>query len=277
MKEQFKDYENYNIIKSLKIKNPIRFLDSIVNILDKREIEKLKEFLIDEDLQADILLLAEIFSKNFDSKSIPEFLLNFEANLEKFQAPNYKNERLVGEFFFFLRRIYKKKIMPRQKLITKKSMVDDFNVDPDTLNGWLKFFGKERYTGRRDFNGLEWAEIVKDFVNVGDLKLEQLSQYHFNSYNKITIAEIIGDLSKGEKTQYRNLSLKTDNIDDLDPENEKFLLWLKKHHTLPFSLAYRYISLILKNTNQNISAKNIFEYYMSRVPDTSYSMEGEIN
>ena len=270
-------FEDLKFIKSLKTKNPISFLQSIAEILDKTEVEKLKEFLLDEDLQADILLLAEIFSKNFDSKSIPEFLLNFEANLEKCQTPNYKNERLVAEFFFFLRRIYNKKSMPRQKLITKKSMVDDFNVDPDTLNGWLKFFGKEKYIGRRDFNGLEWAEIVKDFVNVRDLKLEQLSQYHFNSYNKKTIAEIIGDLSKGEKTQYRNLSLKTDNIDDLDPENEKFLLWLKKHHTLPFSLAYRYISLILENTNQNISAKNIFEYYISRVPDTSCSMEGDIN
>lgn len=277
MTEHFEHFEDHKFIKSLKTKNPISFLQSIAEILDKTEVEKLKEFLLDEDFQADILLIAEIFSKNFDSKSIPEFLLNFEANLEKCQTPNYKNERLVAEFFFFLRRIYNKKSMPRQKLITKKSMVDDFNVDPDTLNGWLKFFGKKRYIGRRDFNGLEWAEIVKDFVNVGDLKLEGLSQYHFNNYNKITIAKIIGDLSKGEKTQYRNLSLKTENIDDLDPENEKFLLWLKKHHTLPFSLAYRYISLILENTNQNISAKNIFDYYMSRVSDTSCSMEGDIN
>ena len=277
MTEHFEQFEDLKFIKSLKTKNPISFLQSIAEILDKTEVEKLKEFLLDEDLQDDIFLLAKIFSGNFNSKSIPEFLLNFEANLDKCPSPHYKNKRLVAEFFFFLRRIYKKKNIPRQKLITKKSIVDDFDVDPDTLNGWLKFFGKERYIGRRDFNGLECAEIVKDFVNVGDLKLEQLSQYHFNSYNKITIAEIIGDLSKGEKSQYRNLSLKTENIDDLDPENEKFLLWLKKHRTLPFSLAYRYISLILEHSNQNISVKNIFEYYMSRVPDTKCSMEGDIN
>lgn len=263
MKEQLEYFKDLNIIESLKIKNPIIFLQAIVEILDDIEIEKLKEFLRDEDLKDDLLVLFTVITKNFKSESIPQFLLNFEKNLDKSEAPHFKNEKTIGEFLFFLRDIFEKEGMPRQKLIQKKSIVDDFNVDPDTLNEWLLFFEKEKYIGRRDFNGLEWSEIVQDFIKVGDLKLEDLAKYHFYSYNKITIAKIIGALSKGDKTHYRNLGLQTEEIDDLNPENKKFLLWLKNHNKLPFSLAYRYISLLLKSGNNNTLVETIFANYMN--------------
>lgn len=264
MKEQSEHFEEFRIIESLKTKDPIIFLKSLVEILDKTEIEKLKGFIKDEDLQEDLLVLSTVFIKNFKTESIPKFLLNFETNLGKSEIPKFKNEKSVSEFLFFLSEIFQKETMPRQKLIQKKSIVDDFEVDPDTLNEWLLFFGKEQYLGRRDFNGLEWAEIVGDFIKVGNLQLEDLSPYHFKSYNKITIAKIIGNLSKGDKTHYRNLGLQTDEIDDLNLENKKFLRWLDKHHKLPFSLAYRYISLLLGNDNQNISVQKVFADYMSK-------------
>jgi hypothetical protein len=264
MKEKLTHLEDYNFIESLKTKNPVPFLKSIIKILDEKEIERLKVFLKDEELVADLLLVFGIISENFKSESIREFLLNYDKNLEKCQRPTYKNERSVVEFFFFARRIFKKNIIPRQKLISKKSMVVDFNVDPDTFNEWLLFFGKEIYIGRRDLNGLESAAIVKDFINVKNLKFEDLSQYHFNSYNRISIAKIIGDLYKSEKTLYRNLSLKTEDIDDLNPENQKFLEWLTKHRVLPFSLAHRYISLLLEKSDGDIKIKSVFEEYMKR-------------
>lgn len=264
MKEQFTQFEDYNFIESLKTKNPVPFLKSIIKILDEKEIERLKVFLKDEELVADLLLVFGIISENFKSESIREFLLNYDKNLEKCQRPTYKNERSVVEFFFFARRILKKNFIPRQTLISKKSMVVDFNVDPNTFNEWLLFFGKEKYIGRRDLNGLESAAILKDFINVGNLKIDDLSHYHFNSYNKITIAKIVGDLYKSKQTQYRNLSLKTEDIDDLHPENQKFILWLKTHHKLPFSLAHRYISLLLEKTNQDNSVEDIFANYMKQ-------------
>lgn len=261
MKEQFTHFEDYNFIESLKTKSPIPFINSIIKILNDKEKEQLKGFFEDEESSADLLLLFDKVSDHFHSENLPEFLLNVEKKLETFVAPEYKNDRAVAEFFFFVRKIYKKKVIPRQKLIQKKSIVDDFNVNPDTLNEWLLFFEKEKYIGRRDFDGLEWAEIVGDFIKVGDLKLEDLAQYHFYSYNKITIAKIIGDLSKGDKTQYRNLGLQTEEIDDLNPENKKFLLWLKSHNKLPFSLAYRYISLLLEGGKNDTSVESIFANY----------------
>ena len=116
MKEPLEYFGDLNFIDSVKLKNTINFLQAIVAILDDIEIEKLKKFLGDEDLQDDLLVLSTVFAKNFKSESIPQFLLNFEKNLSKCEAPQFKNEKTIGEFLFFLRDIFQKETMPRQKL-----------------------------------------------------------------------------------------------------------------------------------------------------------------
>lgn len=264
MKEQFTQFEDYNFIESLKTKNPVPFLKSIIKILDKKEKEKLKGFLKDEDLSADLLLLFDKVSVHFRCENLPELIITYVQKLENFVAPDYKNDRSVAEFYFFAIRVFRKNIIPRQTLISKKSIANDFNVDPKTLNHWLLFFDKKKYIGRKDFNGLEWGEIVKDFINVGNLKIDDLSHYHFYPYNRITLAKIIGDLSKADKTLYNDLQSKFDEIDVLNPENKDFILWVKKHRVLPYSLAYRYISLILKSGNYSISAETVFANYMTQ-------------
>ena len=118
MKEQFTQFEDYNFIESLKTKNPVPFLKSIIKILDEKEIERLKVFLKDEELVADLLLVFGIISENFKSESIREFVLNYDKNLEKCQRPTYKNERSVVELFFFARRILSSKFISSLKIST---------------------------------------------------------------------------------------------------------------------------------------------------------------
>lgn len=68
--------------------------------------------------------------------------------------------------------------------------------------------------------------------------------YHFESFNKEKIADIIFGTSLSSKSKYRKLLGKRDEIDDLNPDNYKFLYWISTHHILPFSIAFQFIELL---------------------------------
>ena len=268
MEELTPYFNDYQIFDSSKIKNPEKFLKLYLSSLEEQDLETLKKMTLNKESANDILKFGNLLIEYFKSDNPKEFLLNFEKNCEKalLNKPLFQNEENIIQFLNLIKKSADKQEFPRQKIFRKEMIVDEFGVDSKTFNNWLTFFGKENFIGRREFDSLEYASIVKDFIKVGKLDLEDLREYHYQAYNRIKIAEIIGDLSKSKKTNYRNLLLRKDEIDDYSPANKPFLDWLQNHRVLPFSLAYRYIDLIL-NSDEKKSVKimEVFEAYFEKL------------
>lgn len=256
-------------IEAFKNKNRLKFIKSFLEILSENEIEYFKNVIQDEELYDDLMKISDFHNKNFTSKTMTDYLVNFKENLESNldKIPKLNNEKKISEFFLFIHKLFQKDIIPRQKLIQKKDIVEEFHVDSDTFNEWLKYFNKEHFIGQREFTSKEYAEMISDLVKVEGLDIEIIKKYHFQSYNKITIAQIVGDLSKSTKTNYKKLIEKTENIDDI--ANTKFINWIKTHNKLPFSLAYQWIELLIESDNNKINILYVFESYFNKI-DNGY-------
>ena len=189
-------------IEAFKNKNRLKFVKSFLEILSENEIEYFKNVIQDEELYDDLMKIIEFHNTNFKSKTLSDYVVNFKENLESNldKIPKFNNEKKTSEFLLFIYNLYQKDIIPRQKLIQKKDIVEEFHVDSDTFNEWLKYFNKKHFIGKREFTSKEYAEMMSDLVKVEGLDIENIKKYHFQSYNKITIAQIVGDLSKSTKT-----------------------------------------------------------------------------
>ncbi len=253
-------------IESFNNKNQLKFIKSFFEFLSEDDIEYFKIMIQDEELLQDLMKIIEFHNTNFKSKTLSDYLVNFKENLESNldKIPKFNNEKKISEFLLFIYNLYQKDFIPRQKLIQKKDVVEEFRVDSNTFNEWLKYFSKEYFIGQREFTSKEFAEIMSDLVKVEGLDIENIKKYHFQAYNKITIAKIVGDLSKSSKTNYKQLIEKTENIDDI--ANRKFIHWIKNHNKLPFTLAYQWIQLLISSNNkEKINALDIFDEYFARI------------
>ena len=254
-------------IEAFKNKNRLKFVKSFLEILSENEIEYFKNVIQDEELYDDLMKIIEFHNTNFKSKTLSDYVVKIKENLESKldKIPKFNNEKKTSEFLLFIYNLYQKDIIPRQKLIQKKDIVEEFHVDSDTFNEWLKYFNKKHFIGKREFTSKEYAEMMSDLVKVEGLDIENIKKYHFQSYNKITIAQIVGDLSKSTKTNYKKLIEKTENLDDI--ANTKFINWIETHNKLPFSLAYQWIELLisLKDNKEKINTLDIFDEYFTRI------------
>lgn len=264
-----KKTQSIPFILSSKEKYTIPYIKSVIKTIDKEVMAELETLANDDTFGQDISNIFFYFLENFTEKDIPTFLMSFETNLEKSSDnfPQIKNIEKIKLFFSIIEKLYIKGKIPRQKAIQRKSISDKFKIDPSTFNQWLIYFDLEKYIGLTEFTSKEYSEIIKALVYVNELEIEVLSEYHFQSYNKISLAEIIKSSEKSNKTKYKNLSSATERIDDI--KNEKLISWLETHHKMPFSIAYQWVSLILESQNNKEHLKTevsgIFKIYYSKV------------
>ena len=132
-------------IEAFKNKNRLKFVKSFLEILSENEIEYFKNVIQDEELYDDLMKIIEFHNTNFKSKTLSDYVVNFKENLESNldKIPKFNNEKKTSEFLLFIYNLYQKDIIPRQKLIQKKDIVEEFHVDSDTFNEWLKYFNKK--------------------------------------------------------------------------------------------------------------------------------------
>lgn len=151
-------------IEAFKNKNRLKFVKSFLEILSENEIEYFKNVIQDE-LYDDLMKIIEFHNTNFKSKTLSDYVVNFKENLESNldKIPKFNNEKKTSEFLLFIYNLYQKDIIPRQKLIQKKDIVE-VHVDSDTFNEWLKYFNKKHFIGKREFTSKEYAEMMSDLV-----------------------------------------------------------------------------------------------------------------
>lgn len=261
-------YSQMKIIESFKDINPINLIEQLYKKSTNKEKEAIKSFFTDAELLKDLHISYQFFTKNFKSKNLQDFFMNCKEKSENnaLELPSFNNRKKLLKFILWIQKIADNNEIPKYNIIGRKKILEDFDIDYDTLNQWLIYFGKEEYIGRRAFSSDEYALIIKDFITTDNVIIfENLEYYHFRTFNKIRIAEIIGDLTKSEKTNYDKLWKKSDYIDDHNPENKRLLDWIKKHHKMPFSLAYQWISLIIKefSKSNHLEVSEVFKLYFT--------------
>ncbi|GGG63824.1 hypothetical protein [Epilithonimonas arachidiradicis] len=259
-------YSQMKIIESFKATNPRAFLKAFLSITTAKEREDLISIFRNEEIRNEFINIFNYMTENYKWKNIEDFIINIHSNLEKLKQkiPKDFNIEKYQPLLDIFQNILDRGENVKHNIAGKNTIIEDFGIDYDTLNEWLIYFEKENFVGKRSFNSKEYSFIIKDFINVNDeITIENIKRYHFKTYNKIKIAEIIGDVAKSEKTNYDNLWKKIESIDDLNPKNTKLLNWIKKHHKMPFSLAYQLVSLIIETLpeNEKIEINDIFESY----------------
>ncbi len=255
-------------IDSFKKKNAAPYIDSVLKNLpadDVAEITKLSE---NKEITDDLAKVFFWFINTHRSETIPEFLINFEKRNHEAQGnfpeiSNVENIQKAAELFI---RLYTSGKLLRQKLVQRSQIYRDFDIDKETLNDWLSYFELEKYHGQREFYTREYTEIRLAFTYVEGLNLETFKNYHFRGMDKLTIGKIIVGDSKSNQTVYRKLQKVTDEIDDLNPDNRKLIEWVCSHRKIPFSVAHRWVTLLLEaqNNPKAINALEVFEEYFSQ-------------
>lgn len=267
MEKEINNLENLKFVSSFVDKNSTKLVESFLEILTEKELQQCKGFTEDTELMADLNNLAIFNKQNFSVTYPTEYVERFISSLNNPEcaAPELTNERKVVVFLNFIKKnsINKGKI-PRQKIIQKGNVAKEFNIDLETLNEWLAFFGKS-YPKQREFTSLEYSEIVRDFVYVEGC--ESFEKYFTIAYDKSILSEIIGDPTKSSTTNYRNLLKNRIDLEGWDDKDEQFLRWMESHHKMPFSLAYRLISLIIKYNDKMKykDIKTVFAEYWNRI------------
>lgn len=222
------------------------YAENFLKSLDSEDAQLIESLANDEVFCTDLGNIFIYFKVNFDEEDISNFLISFSKNVENAisEFPSIQNEKAIINFISLVSKIYEQNTISRFKIISRGEVVNKFNVDNSTFNNWLKYFHLDKYIGIRKFNSKEYQEIQKALIYVKGLKIEDLSPYHFESFNKEKIADIIFKTSSSSKSKYRKLLSKREEIDDLNPHNYKFLDWISTHHIIPFSIAFQFIELL---------------------------------
>lgn len=270
-KGSFLIMENIHIqypIESFKKKSAFSFVKSFIECLPEEDLATIMKMTEDKETSDDLAKLFFWFLNSQKSENIPEFLLNFSARLEQAmdtfpEVSNIENIKILAEIFD---RVYTSGTLPRQKIIQRSQFFTDLGIDKETFNDWLLYFDFKKYEGQREFTSKEYAEIYRAIMYVEGLDVEKLEPYHFKAIDKLTIGKIIVGDSKSNQTVYRKLRKLTDEIDDLNPENQKLLDWVSTHRKLPFSVANRWVMLLLEvqNNPKVISTLEVFDEYFNR-------------
>ena len=271
-KGSFLIMENIHIqypIESFKKKSAFSFVKSFMKCLPEEDLATIMKMAEDRETSDDVAKFFFWVLNSQKSETIPEFLLNFSARLEQSmdtfpEFSNIENIKILAEIFD---RVYTSGNLPRQKIIQRSQFFTDLDIDKETFNDWLLYFDFKKYEGQREFTSKEYAEIYRAIMHVEGLDVEKLKPYHFKAIDKLTIGKIIVGDSKSNQTVYRKLQKLTDEIDDLNPENQKLLGWVSSHRKIPFSLAHRWVSLLLeaqKHPNASNSLEVFEEYFQQK-------------
>lgn len=270
MEKENYDLSSLQFISSFADKDPTKFIKIFLEHLNEKELQQFKLLTEDSELMTDLSQLAVFHKENFSSvypKDYIEKLDSFNNNPEPIQPPELKNGRKVALFFNFIKKLAEKESIPRQKIFQKSKIAEEFDIDLVTLNNWLAFFGIP-YPKQREFTSLEYKEIVKKFTTIEGVSCQKFKKYFYVCYNKSIISEIIGDPEKSPQTNYRHLLKNRIDAEGWDDNDEEFLQWVDSHHKMPFSLAYRLISLIIKYNSKmkDKDIETVFEEYWNNIP-----------
>lgn len=269
-KHNTESYKNFKIIDNFKDKDPLVIAKYFLKFLTYKQREEFLEIAGNEEIRNGIFVFFRFLIENFRGKNVEDFIVNLQNNIEKHMSEipqDYDIEKYLPLFKFFEKIVNNSESL-QLNIVDRKTILDDFDIDTDTLSEWLVYFEKEKYLEKRSFTSNEYSSIIKDFVNPFGETTVEIDRFHFRTYNKKIISEILGDTTRSEKTNYNNLIIKTGNIDDL--KNEKLLHWIKKHNKMPFSIAYNWISLINKTLPEDERlevSEMFFEYFKNKKSD----------
>ncbi len=252
-----------DLIKSFKRNNESKIVFEFLASLNKKELNKLKLLVDDEELFEDLTQIFKFIIQHTSSQYATDFLVNYTSLLNNLNIifPKSKNEYKVLSFFNFIKRIHRKKKTIHLKNVQKKTIQDEFGITDKTLNKWFIYFDLN-FPNQREFSSREYSEIVRNFVFVEGIIAEQFEQYFKSTYTKKILSEMLGDHTKSEKTNYRNFKSILENLDCWDTSDNKLLEFIRTHHKLPFSTVYNFF-LLMKKNNLLIDSdvKEVFESY----------------
>ena len=261
------DYNNIlqitDLITSFKKNDEDKIVKEFWLSLNIREQEKLRLFLSDEELVGDIMQIFKFIIQHTSSQYATDFLVSYTSLLSNPNIifPKSKNEYKVLSFFNFIKRIHKKKKTIHLKNVQKKTIQDEFGITDKTLNKWFIYFNLN-FPNQREFSSREYSEIVRNFVFVEGIIVEQFEQYFKSTYTKKILSEMLGDRTKSEKTNYRNFKSILENLDSWDDFDNKLLEFVRTHNKLPFSIVYNFFLILKKNNHLiNSDVKDVFETY----------------
>lgn len=254
-------------INSFKKKNAVPFVESALKSLSEEDYAEILKMAENKEMTEDLAKVFFWFVNTHRSETIPEFLINFEKRNHEAQGnfpeiSNLENIQKAVELFI---RLYTSGKLLRQKLVQRSQVCRDFDIDKETLNDWLSYFELDKYHGQREFYTREYTEIRFAFTYVEGLNLETFKYYHFKGVNRLTIAKIIVGDSQSNQTVYRKLQKLTEEIDDLKPDNRKLIEWVSSHRKIPFSVAHRWVTLLLdaQNNPKAINTLEVFDEYFN--------------
>ncbi|MBU4538139.1 MAG: hypothetical protein L6264_11010 [Weeksellaceae bacterium] len=267
-KGSFLSMENIHVqypIDIFKKKSAFSFVKSFMECLPEEDLATIMKMAEDRETSDDVAKFFFWVLNSQKSETIPEFLINFPARLEQSmdtfpEFSNIENIKILAEIFD---RLYTSGNFPRQKIIQRSQFFTDLDIDKETFNDWLLYFDFKKYNGQREFTSKEYAEIYRAIMYVEGLDIEKLKPYHFKGIDKLTIGKIIVGDSKSNQTVYRKLQKMTDEIDDLKPDNRKLIEWVSSHRKIPFSVAHRWVTLLLdaQNNPKAINTLEVFDEY----------------
>lgn len=241
MKEKITYWDLSKLNSSFSKVNMDKHVPEVMQVLTENEIKKLELFYHDKELCDDILMLIKPFFKDKPYGTPKEMKIEVFNNEKRF--PKIKNLFKILTFIFFILSISHK--IPRPKLIYRRTLCEEFGIDSDTLIEWMDYFNFS-FKDNRKFTSREYRDIVNEFTGTDLLNDNIFQEYFYQAYDRKILFSILFDDCKSGATKYRQFDDLLLNIDALDSNNKKVMLWISNHRKLPFSLAFNLVELLKK-------------------------------